>query len=821
MPYTPLNNNVFTAALSGAESGISAGSKIVAPDATISAMAGAYAQAMDGAWGAGPASMFDVLAINDASIAVWSNLNVIVDETATAPSTYTAQCQAIIAQIQAGEAYYASLGITPPGWNTGGGGSTGATGPTGPGGGATGATGAAGATGATGPGVGATGATGATGAGGGAVTWVGDLAGSTNAAQFVGSISGPAGGGSAVAVAAAALMFTSSVFGPVIGQSPIASPGAGFAQPFTVSAQQGRPVSSGTNNSGADMVVQSGLVGTGGTAGTGLPGGVQLNVGPSSALRLSTSGPNLLTSGLALLGVPVLQFVSNLTTGPTINQAVLPGTGFTVGETLNISAQQGQARSSGTNNSGGSLIISSGAPGTGAIGGVPGQFALALGVAAAVVFSATSTNLASTGTMLLGLPFVLFASNVQNPSIQQAQLGGAGSTLGQPLFIGAQPGQNGTTGGNGGTLTLAGGLGGSSTGGTNSNGGNVVVQPGGPGTGGTGGSAGFFTVSPGGAVALQFGTLGGFPGTSAIYGTNPNNFILATDNASVTEINAPPGGLVQLAVGGSVAWQAGFIAGSPALWSNVSAGAGNYALVQTATQTVLNTESGSGTIVFAIGSTPAWQMGSLAGVSTLWNGSAPNSVDYSLQSGNGFTVVNAPAGSPSTGAVSLAIDNVVAFAFANSAGGFNEIISGNYPSTPMLTVDPTGSIILNAPNSSATVSLESNNTQILQVGQYGLTITGAAPITLGSTNVALSGTQAQRINIPLIGNVTSSLTITFPAGTEDGLYFFDASGLTISSGTITFRNSNGNQTGGFTSTDLARSTLIAILVTTTSVAILR
>ena len=193
----PNNTNTYSAAFSGALSGMVAGG--VAPADPVSAnytaytdIAGAYATEVDAQWGAGSATALDIGLINECSRLAFSART-------SAPSTVTASefatlTAAVIAVVVNARAFYAANTITPPAFNgsatgpagatgvsptgaTGGTGSagsaghagtTGATGGTGRTGGAggTGATGATSATGATGA-TGVTGATGATGATGG------------------------------------------------------------------------------------------------------------------------------------------------------------------------------------------------------------------------------------------------------------------------------------------------------------------------------------------------------------------------------------------------------------------------------------------------------------------------------------------------------------------------------------------------------------------------------------------------------------------------------------------------------------------------------
>ena len=179
MSYVPNNTTVFTAAYSGVLSGLAASGRVLTDRSSAdyqpsSVIAGAFAISFDQVWGATAPDTLQVFIIEKTCKAVWENRDTILSTDSINPSTFTSLCQSIIALILAGETYFASQGISPLPWPSGGSGSgaTGATGASGPAGvagatgaiGVAGATGAIGATGATGPsGSGATGATGPTG----------------------------------------------------------------------------------------------------------------------------------------------------------------------------------------------------------------------------------------------------------------------------------------------------------------------------------------------------------------------------------------------------------------------------------------------------------------------------------------------------------------------------------------------------------------------------------------------------------------------------------------------------------------------------------
>jgi hypothetical protein len=182
--YTPINLTVYTAAYSGAISGLVGSSrwledKAVADYAGFTQIAGAFATEFDTAWetnpDTNPPNTLQVFVIEKTCKAVWESRDTLANATTTNSSTFATICESVIALVLASENYFTEQGITPAVWPSGSGsGATGATGPigatgaqgaTGPGSGATGATGpigTTGTTGATGP-LGATGATGPNG----------------------------------------------------------------------------------------------------------------------------------------------------------------------------------------------------------------------------------------------------------------------------------------------------------------------------------------------------------------------------------------------------------------------------------------------------------------------------------------------------------------------------------------------------------------------------------------------------------------------------------------------------------------------------------
>jgi len=129
--YTPVNLTVYTAAYSGAVSGLVGSSRWLL-DSTLAdyvgftRIAGAFAMSFDLAWEAdpntNPPNTLQVFVIEKTCKAVWEDRDVLANSTTTNSSTFTAVSEAIIALILASEEYFAGQGITPAPWPSGGGG---------------------------------------------------------------------------------------------------------------------------------------------------------------------------------------------------------------------------------------------------------------------------------------------------------------------------------------------------------------------------------------------------------------------------------------------------------------------------------------------------------------------------------------------------------------------------------------------------------------------------------------------------------------------------------------------------------------------------
>jgi hypothetical protein len=351
MSYTPNDITVYTAAFSGAISGITVSGRVIVDDlpadyAKNALIAGAFAKSFDLAWendpNTNPPDTLEVFTIEQSSKAIWENRDITLSSTSLNPATYTESCTAIIAVILASEEYFFSQGIVSALWPSGSGGVTdvvagtgiSVTGPeneptvsntgvltvtagsnvtlTGTAQnpivnstGTTGATGATGASGATGPvgatGVGATGATGtqgATGPGSGAT-------GATGPAGATGALgaTGPTGAGATGATGAA------GATGP--------GSGATGATGATGPSGTGATGATGPAGSGATGAVgatgHSGATGTAGATGaTGPAGG-----GGFTALIQESSGPISAGAGPGSANYQVTSPGVNFTPGPS------------------------------------------------------------------------------------------------------------------------------------------------------------------------------------------------------------------------------------------------------------------------------------------------------------------------------------------------------------------------------------------------------------------------------------------------------------------------------------------------------------------------
>jgi hypothetical protein len=129
--YTPTNLTVYTAAYSGIISGLTGSSRVLLDTdeddyAGFASIAGAFAASFDEAWtlnpDTNPPDTLQVFVIEKTCKAVWEDRFTEVNTETLSTSTFTEMCDAIIALVLASEAYFASQGITPDPWPSGGGG---------------------------------------------------------------------------------------------------------------------------------------------------------------------------------------------------------------------------------------------------------------------------------------------------------------------------------------------------------------------------------------------------------------------------------------------------------------------------------------------------------------------------------------------------------------------------------------------------------------------------------------------------------------------------------------------------------------------------
>ena len=299
MPYTPLSPYVFNAAYTGALGGIATNASKISDSSAAdyvnpAAIAGAWAQAVDTAWGLAATNLLVIDAVETVSEELFSKISLSPPALPaySNPANWATEAEATVAVVVAGENYFASQGITPLPIATGGTGTTGPTGPTG----ATGATGSTGPTGATGTGTtGATGPTGATGAT--IVTLVGDNNGPSNA-----NVNDQASGNVAGVFAIAAPIVSTPLAGggnrvlgvSNTGQVGIAT-GAAVSAAVTLAGDNAGPAGANVNNQAtgnvADVFPITSPVAPNNGAGVGAgTGSVRLPNGLANGVNQRTAG---------------------------------------------------------------------------------------------------------------------------------------------------------------------------------------------------------------------------------------------------------------------------------------------------------------------------------------------------------------------------------------------------------------------------------------------------------------------------------------------------------------------------------------------------
>lgn len=123
---TPSNLDVFLAAYSGAVSGMEASGRVLKDNRDLAYLsivqtAFAFAEAFDSTYAlySATANELQIETIMLASEAVWQDRQPPNKPLFKTPAAYSAQCEAIVAVVQAGDVYFASQGITPPPWGGG------------------------------------------------------------------------------------------------------------------------------------------------------------------------------------------------------------------------------------------------------------------------------------------------------------------------------------------------------------------------------------------------------------------------------------------------------------------------------------------------------------------------------------------------------------------------------------------------------------------------------------------------------------------------------------------------------------------------------
>lgn len=120
MAYTPINDEIYIAAFSGALAGMGASGKLVSSTnasdyAATAAMAGAYAQQFDTLWNnASDANTFQLRAVEELTASSWQERSPTPSTTTVTPTFYSPLCQSLIAMITGASSYLTGQGITPP-----------------------------------------------------------------------------------------------------------------------------------------------------------------------------------------------------------------------------------------------------------------------------------------------------------------------------------------------------------------------------------------------------------------------------------------------------------------------------------------------------------------------------------------------------------------------------------------------------------------------------------------------------------------------------------------------------------------------------------
>jgi hypothetical protein len=116
MSYAPKNQAIFSAALAGALAGMGVSGRVLtsvnpADYTGLAIVAGAFAQALDTAWGVNPATDVEVATTGFASEAAWEGRSPQNVPPNDSPANYTTEATAIVTAIQSSVAYLAGQGV--------------------------------------------------------------------------------------------------------------------------------------------------------------------------------------------------------------------------------------------------------------------------------------------------------------------------------------------------------------------------------------------------------------------------------------------------------------------------------------------------------------------------------------------------------------------------------------------------------------------------------------------------------------------------------------------------------------------------------------
>src|SRR5208337_2137146 len=117
--YVPKQILVFTAAFAGALAGMGVSDRVPTDTtptdyAGLTSVAGAFAQSFDTTWGVTAPTQLDIETIEAVCEAVWEGRAPQPSTQTLNPTNYTGLCEALLAIVQEGSAYFTSQGIVPP-----------------------------------------------------------------------------------------------------------------------------------------------------------------------------------------------------------------------------------------------------------------------------------------------------------------------------------------------------------------------------------------------------------------------------------------------------------------------------------------------------------------------------------------------------------------------------------------------------------------------------------------------------------------------------------------------------------------------------------